>query len=1064
MHRSLLLALASSPLLCAAAPDWENPAVFQRNRLPAQATAMPYPDRATALAKARQESPWCQLLNGPWKFHYTGSLEGLPAGFEKPGFDAAAWKDLPVPSNWQMLGYGIPLYSGHTYPFAKNPPKVTDEPPANYTNHPAAARHPVGSYRRTFTLPEDWKDRRTVIAFDGVDSAFDLWINGEKAGYSEDSRTTARFDITALVKPGENTVAVQVHQYSDGSYLESQDTWKLSGIYRDVYLVSSPRIELTDHFLQAGLAADGKGTLALKATVKNHEAAPRKGKVLLELVDAAGNPTALTEATYDLAPGAEAAVPLATGDLNVTPWSAENPALYRYVLMVADDAGKPLACFSGKTGFRTDEVKDGKFLHNGQPVVLKGVIRHDHHLRGGHVMSDADLRAEVLMMKRASLNAVRTGNAPTDPRFLDLCDELGLYVLDEPNLDTDGMQPRNALNDLPEWKEARLARVKNLAERDKNHPSVIAWSVPDDDLVPWLREQGTRPTGSSFFAGDFCTTDGLAYPGDKARPAIIVGTVGRTPGNSRETLAKVLKGAPEIRGGFLASWRDELLFRKPDAAAPRVTLSYGGDFGDQPNAGNACASGIVTVNLGPTPTFEELKKTLQEVSTSLVDGTGAVVKIRVANDRFFKDLGDLKGSWKLLKDGKDIAQGELPPLAIAPRQGQELTISTLAPVEPASEYILRVRYDQKAETAWFPAGMPVAWEEIPLPWGKRTPATPVQSDSTATFTQEGQSIHLKTGDVTATFDRASGQFLSLKRGDTELLLSPLRMDFWRVPTQTDKLLGLDKKSAVWRDAGAKATARKVEVAQAGNDVTLTAFMDIPAGKSTATVTWTFTGTGGISAKVDFKPDPTQPEIPRIGFSCAVPPALAKWTWFGKGPHDNYVDQNRGAWTTIHTGLLANLIHRYPVPQESGNRTDVRWATFDNPGGGHGLRIDATGDSLLEVSALVGTPSSYEAAAHLSDVPKPDRVTLHFDHRQRGLGDPDTASPHPAHVLTADKSYHWSFQLGTTRTEPPPMAPQGSMPRPLPRPPGQPVPGVPPVPPAPPVTPAPPVKPTPASDD
>ncbi|MGC4016822.1 MAG: glycoside hydrolase family 2 TIM barrel-domain containing protein [Luteolibacter sp.] len=1055
MRLAALLALAASPLLVAAAPDWENPAVFERNRLPARATTTPFPDRESALTKARTDSPWRQSLNGPWKFHYTGNLEGIPAGFEKPAFDIAGWKEIPVPSNWQLKGYGIPIYPGTTYPFANHPPKVTDEPPANYTNHPTESRHPVGSYRRSFTLPADWQDRRTMIAFDGVDSAFDLWINGEKAGYSEDSRTTSQFDITALVKPGENTVAVQVHQYSDGSYLESQDTWKLSGIYRDVYLISAPQVELADHLLIAGLAESGKGTLDFSGIVKNHENAPRKAKVSIEILSADGNVLTRQEKLCDLAASEQTSIQIQASNLTVMPWSAEQPTRYSYIVTLSDESGKVLACHSGKTGFRRDEIKNGKLLHNGQPVVIKGVIRHDHTLTTGHVMGEEELRAEVLMMKRANLNAVRTGNIPPDPRFLNLCDEFGLYVFDEPNLDTRGSLPDDKITASPEWKEARLDRVKNLVTRDQNHPSIVAWSVSGDDLSSWLDEHAASRPNSGSKAEIF-----------HERPIRVFGNSSLATWNS----------SPNRQGGFIGNWKDELLIRKQEnpsaqSGTARVVLSYGGDFGDQPNAGSQCASGMLGTVLTLTPTFEEAKKAFQEITTTLIEGTGPVVKIKVVNDRFFTPLSDVKGSWKLLKDGKDIAQGDLPLQAIAARQSQEFSIPTNVTPDASGEYILRFRYDLTAENAWYSAGMPIAWAEVPLPWGKRVPAVPRVSESAAAAAPHGERMRatdpaietttqllITANDNAIVFDKVGGKILSWKRSGEELLLSPLHLDFWRIPTQVDKILGLDKKSAIWREAGAKATVAELNTKQVGNDVVITSLMRIPAGNSTANVTWKFTGAGEVAADVTFQPDATQPELPRIGFTCAVSPGLVNWTWFGKGPHDNYVDRNQGTWTTTHTGLIPTLLSRYPIPQESGNRTDVRWSTFDSPAGGNGLRVDATGESLLEISALHGVPGDYEAATHLADLPKPDKLTLHLDHRQRGLGSPDGADT--SHRLTTDKVYHWSFLLGTFRKQPPPAATQGPMPRRLP-PPGVPPLPIPPAAPNPPSTgtPAPPAKPT-----
>lgn len=1066
MRRLVLFATALPIIASAEAPDWENPAVFRRDKLPARATSMAFPDRQGALETSRQTSPWCLSLNGPWKFHYSGNVDGAPAAFEKPETDVSSWPEITVPSNWQLRGYGIPIYSGNTYAFAKSPPSVTTEPPAHYTNHSPESRHPIGSYRRTFTLPEDWKERRTLLTFEGVDSAFDLWINGEKAGYSEDSRTTAQFDISSKVKPGENTVAVQVHQYSDGSYLESQNTWKLSGIYRDVYLSSVPATELQDHWVQAGLAAiPSQGVLRVFTKLKNHGSAPSAGKLSLELISTEGNTVITKEAPFELGAESAASVEIDAGLIpNIQPWSAEQPVLYSYLITISNAADQPLAIYPGKTGFRHNEIRDGVFLHNGKPIRLKGVVRHDHHPQSGHAVPAADLRQELVMMKRANLNAVRFDHAPASPQFLDLCDELGLYVINEPNLDTSGMGD-DSLEKDPAWRAARLDRVQNLFERDKNHPSIIAWSggitaagyLPfQDRTLTWLLARDpTRPVIDN--AGSPKSLAGLQWLTPEAAAALtqsrksdpvdvkgpsILASYNRALGNSSgrfDDYVDLFRQERSLQGGFIVSWRDETLLKKStgDDTKPgplKISVAHGGDYGDQPNAGPLCASGVLTANLNPTATFEEIRKGFQDIRTELADGSTPTVKLRVYNDRVFTGTEHLKATWKLLKDGKDAAQGTIPLAPIGAGQNREIEIATGATFDQNAEFMLRVRYDFVTAPSWSSPGMPIAWDEIPLPWGKRVVPAAKASTNRASFTEERNEIHISAGEVSAVVNRSNGFVTSLKRKDQEILVAPLHLKFWRTPTAADKIHGLDKSLAVWSEAGAKTTARKVEVKQDGQEVIVVIEADIPAGKSSATLVYRFNGEGEIAADVTFQPDQSLPAPPRIGLTCAVPLNVNKWTWFGKGPHENYPDRQRGAWTAIHTGLSNQLIPRYSVPQEAGNRLDVRWATFEPAMGGNGFRIDATGDSLLQFSASQASPEGADSEDS-GPRPKPDRLVFHLDHHQAGLG---SADPLPSDTPIATppppkERYQWSFRLTTLHTTPPPVppAPPGGAARPLP---------------------------------
>ena len=1268
---TILLALAAAAF--AQSPDWENPAVFRVNKEAPRATSMPFPDRESALTKKRLESPWAQLLNGDWKFHYAGHPDARPVDFHQPGFDVSSWKEIPVPSNWQLHGYGVPVYTNSEYPFAADPPRVMGEPPAHFTNFPADQRNPVGSYRRNFTVPPEWQGQPIHIVFQGVDSAFYLWVNGEKVGYSQDSRTPAEFDITKFLKDGENMLAVEVYQHSDGSYLEDQDMWRLSGIFRDVYLWTSPLVDVRDHWLKAGLSPNSTtGTLEFTAVLANEGPAEAEVKVKLEVMQPDGTAELYSgEASAKVAAGANSVVALPVGIYQgIRPWSAENPVLYPYLITLSDATGKALAHYGGKTGFRHNEIKDGQFLHNGQPILFKGVNRHDHSPRTGHHVTENDMRSDLLQMKRANINAIRCSHYPNDPRFYELCDELGFYVIDEANIESHGMgwgPDANPLAKDPAWGPAHLDRMKNCVERDKNHPSIVMWSMGNEsgdgvnfqEMSKWIKqrdpsrpvlyEQAQQRPHVDLFAPMYAPIGrSLNYcreeekkPLSEQRP-LIQCEYNHAMGNSSGNLADywdIFRRERLLQGGFIWDWKDQGITKrihaldaavdrsgknhpsrlfgslskdeglfgggvvvgkstdldltqavtliaeargnfggaraqgggdnnrnesdgypilskgdtsymlkvnsdgtkaeffvyidgkweavyadlpagwrsgfhtlagtydgqqlvlyidgkqaaarpctgaiatnpwevaigldteKPDrkfdgsirraaifgralsaeeigfeakdavlsydftrdAEAPetRMIFAYGGDFNDRPNQKSFCFNGIMLPNGQQGPQFDEVKKVHQDFHVSGVDLSGPDLKIRIANERFFAGSGDVRASWKLLKDGAAAAEGKLDLPAIAAQAAAELTVPTGVTPDPAAEYVFRVRFDQNADTAWYPAGMPIAWDELHLPWGKRSGVLPTAVEGTATLADEAERVVLSGGKTTATIDKASGMLASLKFDGNELLLSPLRLNFWRPMTNNDEGAKLPRQLGVWRRAGDDSRAVSVAATREGNDAVARSQVKIPAGDSEATVEWRLHPSGQLSAAVEFTPKGQLPMIPRIGMRCTVSPAINSLTWFGKGPHENYVDRHRGAWTSVHSEIVPRLFHRYLDPQESGNRGDIRWARFIPLTGGEGFRVDATGDSLLAVSAYPVSQDDLELARHAADLQAGGPVQINLDHRQMGLGGTNSWGELPLekYRIAPRGSYRWSFMLTPEVIAPPPAA---TLPRRIPR--------------------------------
>jgi beta-galactosidase len=1228
-------------LLPAQTHDWENPAVFRINKEAARATAMPFPSKDEA-SNPRLESPWCKVLNGNWKFHHVGNPNAKPTGFEEPGFDDAAWKEIPVPSNWQMHGYGIPAYTNITYPFAKKPPHVMGTPPGFFWNFPEEVRNQVGSYRHRFTIPTEWKGRHTFLVFGGVDSAFYLWINGKKVGYSQDSRTPAEFDISAYLTDGENVLAAEVYQNSDGSYLEDQDMFRMSGIFRDVYLWSAAAVDLRDHEVKAGLADDYKsGLFSFKGTIINRGSVEVATKLKVELTDAAGKSTELATLSSRIPARGEA---LAVFDLSgsqlpkIQPWSAEVPNLYTYHITLSDSTGREIAHYQGKTGFRRNEIKNGQFLHNGKPILIKGVNRHDHHPLTGHYVSSEDIRADLLQMKRANINAVRTAHYPNDVALVQLCDELGMYVVAEANIESHGMgYGAETLAGDPAWLDAHLDRVKNLVERDKNHPCIIMWSLGNEagdgpnfvKCSEWVKQRdASRPihyerAGKAahvdVFSPMYASIDeSVAYcrseekkPLDQQRP-IIQCEYNHAMGNSSGNLAdywKLIRKERLFQGGFIWDWKDQAImhqkhditavedrssqripvrllgsldageglfggsavigksekldltgsitlsvearlnkmsesaggqpliakgdtayslkvaesgkeieffiysggkwhavtaklpadaesrfhhyagvydgsslvifidgqaaasmpftgaiaknrfevgvgidteetarrlrgsirkasiharalpadqlltdaadavvsldFRK-DAEKPRTQaiLAYGGDFNERPTDYSFCCNGLVMADLSPSPQFEEVKKAYQNIHTKAVDASSPNLKLSIEHENFFAAMDGVSASWKLLKDGLAVKEGKLELQPIAPGQAAEVSINTGETPVAEAEYMIRVRYDLKEKTEWHPAGMPIAWDEIALPWGSRKPPVPKVSAAAANIEETEESVTVRAGDLSAVIDKATGVLSSLHHQDQEWLVSPLRLNFWRPTTNNDEGAKLDQQLRIWQYAGEKATASKVAVSRAGNDVLVVADLNIPANDSSAQVRYRITGGGQMVIDTSFKPGKNLPSIPRIGFQCLISNRTPVCRWHGRGPHENYIDRNAGSWTTVHEQTGPKMFHRYTDPQESGNRTEVRWVSLSSPEGGAALRVDATGGKLMEMSLYPCLPSDITLAMHPSELPEREFQTFNLDHRQAGLGGTDSwgALALPRYRIAPDRDYEWSFLL------------------------------------------------------
>jgi beta-galactosidase/beta-glucuronidase len=974
--------------------DWENPRVLERSREPARATLLPCPDEATALSGERGASPWFKLLNGDWRFHYALRPEAAPAGF-----DASGWKTLPVPSNWQMHGYDRPHYTNRNYPYPLDPPRVPNE-------------NPVGCYRREFSLPAGFSGRQVFLVFQGVNSAFYVWVNGRMAGYSQGSHMPSEFNVTALVRPGRNLLAVKVLKWSDASYLEDQDFWRLSGIFRDVYLLSLPDVHIRDVFVRTTFDKSYRdATLAVDVNVRNCAAKPAAGcRLSARLLDSEGR-VVLEQPVgkvLRLAPGAEAALTLRAPVASPRKWSAEEPNLHTLLLTLRDARGRVLEVQRLRVGFRQVEIRGRQFLVNGVPVKLHGVNRHDTHPDLGHAVSLESMVQDVVLMKRHNVNAVRTSHYPNDPRWYQLCDEYGLYVIDEADLETHGFgyEAPDIPARVPLWKEAFLDRAVRMVERDKNHPCIVMWSLGNesgygpnhDAMARWIRGRDrTRPIHYEG-AGDAKVVDvvsgmypkvaDLAAEGRKKDPRPFfmceyAHAMGQGPGNLQEYW-EVIRRHPRLMGGCIWEWADHSIRQK--TAAGREWFAYGGDFGDFPNDGNFCIDGLNFPDRVPHTGLIEYRRIVQPVEVEPVDLLAG--RVRIVNRRHFATLADLEGSWTLRADDAVLAQGALPLLDVPAGQSRELTLPCAPPIpEPGATYWLNFSFALKEAVRWAPRGYQLACAQFELPV-KRAPA-PVLCLAAMPgleLAESGAEISVRGAEFSLTFDRHDGQLLDWEWQGRKLLAAGPRVQLWRAPTDNDKYIVND-----WRKAGydrlvprvSRVVAARLRPAAARIEAEFTlGASSLPPGFAVRQAC-TVCGSGELLIETHLEPLAKDlPPLPRVGLELRLPAGFERFAWYGRGPHESYPDRKASALVGVYSGTVDEQYVPYVRPQENGNKSDVRWAALTDLRGS-GLLV--AGLPLLNVSAHHYAVEDFTRSRHAHELTRLEEIVLHLDHLQAGLG-------------------------------------------------------------------------------
>jgi len=994
-------------------PEIENEQMLGINKEPAHATLMPYASLKEALAARRHASSLCHSLNGLWKFNWVLRPEDRPVDFYKPEFDVSGWKEIPVPSCWQLLGYGTPYYRNLGYTFRRDWPRVMSEPPQSYTAF--VERNPVGSYRRDFEVPAEWKDRRVFITFDGVDSAFFLWVNGQQVGFSVNSRNAAEFDITKYVEVGKNTVAVEVYRYSAGSYLEDQDMWRLSGIFRSVTLWSAPQVHIRDFFIKTDLDAQYRdATLDAVLKVKNYGAAASLPcTAVVKLYDRKGKPLPKLSAETKvpgLEPGQETVVTLSFKVPDPDKWTAETPNLYTTVLTLK--TGKRITeTLSARTGFRKVEIKGPVFTINGVPVKLKGANRHENWPDTGHYVTEERMIRDLQVLKQCNCNHVRTCHYSDDPRWYELCDEWGIYLNAEANVESHGYgYGRESLSNPKSWEAAHVDRNVANVENFKNHASVVIWSLGNeagqgpnflaalkavkalDASRPVHYERfGTGPDNPADIDSQMYThPDSVARIGqatDRTKPFYLC-EYAHAMNNSMGSIGEyndAFDEYPNLMGGAIWEWEDQGIWNRRDPNHP--ILAYGGGFGEVPNDHYFIHKGVVFSDRSPKPHYPEAKKAYQWVGIEPADLLKGQVKIR--NKYAFITLAGFKGSWSVTEDGRTIDKGGIKSLDLAPGAEKVITIPMkVAQSALGAEYFLRISFALAKDERWAKAGYEVASAQFKLPAETPAPAPDAAKIKTVKLEQTDTQITVTGEKFSVAFDKADGSIVKLERAGVNLLAAGggPRLHLWRAPHQTDDMWAYRS----WTSSGVT-DLQRTTVRLAGEQVDpTTARVEVVVkgdGKGGFGVThsalYTICGDGSIAADNAVTFQGRRIPLARVGVRMLLDPRLDRFAFFGRGPMENYADRKRGFDVGVYSSTVKEQMTPYAKPMECGNHEDVRWAAVAGKGL-PGLLAKADG-GLMQVSALPYTDEAMTPVEYTIDLPASTSTVLCLSSKTLGVG-------------------------------------------------------------------------------
>lgn len=1023
----LFLIFACTTALTQERPDWENPEIVGINKEPARAAFFPFLHEKEARERISNPSNY-QSLNGLWKFNWVEMPDQRPVNFYKNDYDVSGWDDAKVPGSWELQGYGVPIYTDVSYPFPNNEPFI----PHDY--------NPVGSYKRTFTVPEKWNNREVYLRFGGVRSAFYVWVNGHKVGYSQGSKTPAEFSISKYIHKGENQLAVEVYRFSDGSYLEDQDYWKISGFERDVYLYARPKVHICDFTVRAGLDKSYKnGEFSLEVELLNLSDKETEIIVNYWLSEDGRKPAFLNESKQTIIKDKNTIVKFNANIPDVRKWTAETPELYNLVINIENKKRRVQETIVRKIGFRTSEIKYGQLLVNGKPVTIRGVNRHEHDPITGRYVSEESMLRDIQLMKQFNINAVRCSHYPNQERWYELCDRYGLYLIDEANIEAHGCEPYNpekTLADKPSWRKAFMDRTVSMYERDKNFTSIIIWSLGNETgrgqnfeaTYSWLRSKdNSRPVQSEDSGQDwntdiFCPMYARFYKihnyleKSPKRPLILceyAHAMGNSVGNLQDYW-ELVEHYRQFQGGFIWDWVDQT-FLKYDKNGNKI-WAYGGDMGvyKVPNDSNFCANGLVAADRSLHPHIWEVKKVYQPIGFKLVSGSKNQIIIKNKFD--FVSLKDFDFRWELEANGKLVQASDVYVPDIKAGQETTITLPFVKPnIETDTEYFLRIRAFTENETPLVPKGHEVAFEQFRLPWYKESKDEIIFGPE-VNIEDAGNKLVIGNDHFTVQFSKGNGQIISYKKNTGEKLISGPEPYFWRAPTDNDLGNAMPSRLSVWKFAGEN---RKLVQMKNHRDKykrpVVTTLFNLPDSLGTFELEYTFNVSGKIEIRARYNPAAGNlPMIPRLGVKMKLPKQFDKMEWFGRGPHESYADRKTSASVGLYSGSLWEQYHPYVRAQETGNKTDVRHMKIF---GKQTERWQLNAEKTLSVNVL---PFDYEILYHKKieepnkhggSVQKGELVSWMIDYKQMGLGgDTSWGAPvHPEYCIPAQPAT-FSFSL------------------------------------------------------
>ncbi len=1022
--------------------DWENHEVLGRNKEKPRTDFYTYDNQEQALAGIREASSRFKSLNGNWKFKWAKNLSASPANFFETSYNDKNWDEIPVPGNWECYpqrqtgkAYDYPIYLDRAYPFEAAWPNIPED------------NNPVGSYRTSFDLPAGWKDKYVFINFGAVSSAFNLWINGEKVGYSQGSKTPAEFNITPFLKSGKNIVAVQVFRWSDGSYLESQDMLRLSGIERDVYLMARPAVCLLDFTIMNGLDETlDIGEFSVELFIRNlSDVDVRDYRLLIDVFQYRNPKRGLYSLSKPLPINRRYTRRIVAKQFLRGPdlWSAESPSLYTLSMQIVNGAGEPLEAVTYDFGYRQVDIKDGQLIVNGKAITLRGVNRFETHPETGHIVSRETMIEDIKLMKSNNINAVRCSHYPNDPEWYRLCDEYGIYVIDEANLESQplAMDEATQLGNEERWAPAYLDRIQSMYGKSKNHPSVILWSVGNsagkgkvlEECYRWLKdkdyirpviyESAKQEDYTDIYCPKYPRFETLQkYADSKPERPLVMLEYAHAMGNSVGNLAdywEIVDGSPYLQGGFIYDWVDQALLYKDDNGDEY--FAYGHDYHpNMPTDGNFLNNGLVNPYREPHPHLHEVKKVYQPVAFKAIDIKKGAFEIENKYD--FTNLEELDILWSITEDGQEIVGDTLLGVALVPGEKEKYNI--VVPdfeMSAGSIYFLKLIAKNKVAKKGLVEGYVVAWEQFA--WPEKVPSLSFEpeEENVVAMKRKGGSYKIQGTDFEILISEKTGLLSGYSYKGRALILEPLKPDFWRPPTDNDLGNGMPRKAKVWETVFDRAILNGMEVKEKGEaKIVLEAHYDLDTLGVKYDIRYAIFPDGTIKIENELLPgEMVLPDLPAVGMQVRLVNDFDEITWFGRGPQESYADRKTGAAIDVYGDKISKQVHRYIRPQETGNKADVRWLALygkDTPI----LQVVHVNEPLNVSVWDVGTKDldckrdengKAIGNKHGGKLQSRDFITLNIDYKQMGVGG-DNSWGRPVHEAyrIPFQAYKYSFRL------------------------------------------------------